>query len=96
MHWDPVLIQELHVTRFNVICTPMRFCQVYPADRGKQGVVIRSGIWVNTEIDTKSWKIIKVPNTNNITAIQMLGLYDKLTIFNIYNPCTDLTTKVAF
>ena len=82
--------------RFNVIRTPMRFCQVYLADRGKEEAVVRSGIWVNTEIDTKSWKIIKVPNTNDITAIQMLGPYDKLTIFNIYNPCTDSTTKVAF
>ena len=72
---------------------PMRFRQVYPADRWKEGAMVRSAIWVNAEIDTKSWKIIKVPGTNNITAIQMEGPYGKLTIFNIYNSCTHSLTE---
>ena len=66
----------------------MHFHWVYPADRWKEGAVVRSAIWVNTEIDTKSWKIIKVPDTNDITAIQIQGPYGALTIFNIYNSCT--------
>ena len=36
----------------------------------------------------KHWKILDVPNTNDITAIQLSGNYGKLTIFNVYNDCT--------
>ena len=74
----------------------MCFRQVYPANRWKEGAVVHSAIWVNTEINTKSWKIIKVPNTNDITAIQIQGLYSALTIFNIYNSCTHSQTEAAF
>lgn len=94
--WDIILLQEPHTTKFNTIRTPMRFRQVYPADRWKEGAVVRSAIWVNTEIDTKSWKIIKVPGTNDITAIQIQGPYGQLTIFNIYNSCTDSLTEAIF
>ncbi len=95
-NWDIVLIQEPHVTKFRTIRTPMKFRQVYPADRWKRDTTVRSAIWVNSEIDTKSWKIISIPNTNDITAIQLQGPYGKLTIFNIYNPCTHSRTETVF
>ncbi|KAF8955965.1 hypothetical protein BDZ97DRAFT_1597181, partial [Flammula alnicola] len=91
-NWDIVLMQEPHVTTFRTIRTPMKFRQVYPADRQKSETAVRSSIWVNEQIDTKSWKIINVPNTNDITAIQMNGPYGRLTIFNIYNSCTHSRT----
>ncbi len=50
--------------------------------------MIRSAIWVNKRLETKQWKILDIPNTNDITAIQLKGNYGKLTIFNIYNDCT--------
>jgi hypothetical protein len=80
-NWDIILIQEPHVNTFNHIKTPINFRQVYPADRG------RAAIWVNKKLETKYWKIIDVPNTNDITAVQFKGTYGKLTIFNIYNDC---------
>jgi len=58
--------------------------------------VVWSVIWVNTEINTKSWNIIKVPDTNDITAIQVHGPYGTLSIFNIYNSCTHSQTEVTF
>lgn len=91
--WDIVLLQEPHVTKFNTIRTLMQFRQVYPTDRYKEGAVVCSVIWVNTEINTKSWKIINVPGTNNITAIQIQGPYGELTIFNVYNSCTHSLTE---
>ena len=91
--WDIILLQELHITKFNMIRMPMRFHQVYPADRWKEGAMVWSTIWINAEIDTKSWKIIKVPGTNDITAIQMEGPFGKLTIFNIYNSCIHSLTE---
>jgi hypothetical protein len=86
--WDVVLIQEPHVTKYQMICTPRKFQQVYPADRWKWEASIGLSIWVNLEIDMKSWKIISIPNTNDVTAIQLQGPYGKLTIFNIYNSGT--------
>ena len=64
-----------------------------PTDRYKEGAVVHSAIWVNTEINTKSWKIINVPGTNDITAIQIQGPYGKLAIFNVYNSCTHSLTE---
>ena len=93
--WDVVLIQEPHVTHFQTIRTPAKFRQVYPANRGKEGTTVRSGIWVNAEIDTKSWKTLKIPDTNDITAIQMTGQNGDLTIFNIYNDCRNTKTEDA-
>ncbi len=86
-NWDIILIQEPHVTAFNYIRTPYNFRQIYPANRGRDGTTVRSAIWVNKKLETKHWKIIDIPNTNYITAIQIKGTYGKLTIFNIYNDC---------
>jgi hypothetical protein len=84
--WDIILIQEPHVTSFNCIRTPTNFRQVFPTNRGREGQV-RSLIWVNKKLETKYWKIIDIPDTNDITAIQLKGTYGRITIFNIYNDC---------
>ena len=44
-------------------------------------------------MNTKSWKIINVPGTNDITAIQIQGPYSELMIFNVYNSCTHSLTE---
>ena len=36
----------------------------------------------------KNWTILEIPDTNDITAIQLKGPYGKVSIFNIYNDCT--------
>jgi hypothetical protein len=86
--YNIILVQEPHVTAFNNITTPFKFRQVYPGNRGQDGTLVRSVIWVNKRMETKYWKILDIPNTNDITAIQLSGDYGKLTIFNIYNDCT--------
>jgi hypothetical protein len=85
--WDIVLAQEPHTTFFQAIRSPPNFRPVFPTDRGRN-TQVRSVIWVNTRLDTKYWKIIDIPDTNDITAIQLRGPYGQLTIFNIYNDCT--------
>jgi hypothetical protein len=82
-----MLIQEPYRTQFNVIRTPANFRPVYPTNRLQEDTPIRSVIWVNRKLDTKNWLILDIPDTNDITAIQLKGLYGKLTIFNIYNDC---------
>ena len=54
----------------------------------QEGAVVRSVIWVNKRLDTKDWDNLVVPDTNDITVIQLKGPYRKLAIFNVYNDCT--------
>jgi hypothetical protein len=94
--WDIVLLQEPHIiNHFNAIRTPANFRPVFPEDRGRNGTTVRSVIWVSSEIDTANWEIINIPNTNDITAIQLKGAYGKLTIINIYNDCTHSASETA-
>jgi Endonuclease-reverse transcriptase len=46
-------------------------------------------------LSTNSWKVLEIPRTVDITAIQMYGEGNTLTIFNIYNSCLDDNTMDA-
>ena len=85
--YDIMLIQEPHTTAFNAIRTPSNFRPVFPSNRFQDASQIRSVIWVNKQLETKNWKILDIPNTNDITAIQLKGTYGTISIFNIYNDC---------
>ena len=93
--YDVILIQEPYTTKFNAIRTPANFRPVYPTNRFQDDAQIRSVLWVNKRLDTKSWIILDIPDTNDITAIQLKGPYGKLTIFNIYNDCTHSDNQTA-
>jgi ribonuclease HI len=86
--FDVILIQEPYTTTFNMIRTPANFRPVYPLHRLQDDAQIRSVIWVNKRLDTKDWIILDIPESNDITAIQLKGPYGKLAIFNVYNDCT--------
>ena len=86
--YDIILIQEPYTTAFNGIRTPFNFRPVYPINRFQDDAQIRAVTWVNTKLDTKGWVTLDIPDTNDITAIQLKGPYGKLAIFNIYNDCT--------
>ena len=90
-----MLIQEPYTTTFNAIRTPSNFRLVYPMNRFEDDAQIRSVIWVNKRLDTKNWIILNVPDTNDISAIQLKGHYRKLTIFNIYKNCTHHRNETA-
>jgi len=95
-NWDIILIQEPHINNnFGGISTPTNYRPVFPEDRGRNGMPVRSVIWVSSLLETKSWENINVPNTNDITAIQLRGTYGKLTIFNIYNDCTHSNSETT-
>ena len=91
--YDIMLIQEPYTTAFNGVRTPSNFRPVFPKNRFKDDSQIRSMIWVNKHLETRYWKAVDVPNTNDITAIQLSGAYGKVTIFNIYNDCTHSRNK---
>ena len=82
-----ILIQEPHTNTFNNIRTPTNFRAVYPSHRLQSDDPIRSVIWVNNSIDTSNWIALDIPNTNNISAIQLTNNTGTISIFNIYNDC---------
>ena len=88
MHYDIVLIQEPYTTTSNGVRSPPNFRLVCPSYRFQSEDQIRSAIYVNKTLKTDDWIILDIPNTNDITAIQLKGPYGKLSIFNIYNDCT--------
>src|ERR1700678_1531424 len=83
--YDLILIQEPYTTTFNVVRTPTNFRPVFPAHRLTSQDQIRSVIWVNRKMDTNSWVTLDIPDTNNITSIQIKAPYRLFSIFNIYN-----------
>ena len=84
-HWDVVLIQEPYITFFSNIRTPNRFIAVAPTSRAVLDSTVRSTIWVNTALSTNNWKILDIPDSNDIVAIELNGGYGSLKIFSIYN-----------
>ena len=91
--WDIVLVQEPHVMTMGNIRTPNDFMAVTPVDRYKDNApMTRAVTWVSVDLATSSWKIINMPGTNDVVAIQMVGAYRRLTIINIYNDCTHSRT----
>ena len=93
-NYDIILIQEPYSTTFNMIRMPGNFRQVIPVNRLQVNIKIRSVIWVNKCLDTTDWVMLDVPESNNITAIQLKGPYGKLAIFNIYNDCTHSENQI--
>jgi Endonuclease-reverse transcriptase len=94
--YDIMLIQEPHATAFRGIRTPANFRPVFPKNRFTDDASVRSVIWVNTRLETKNWKILDIPHTNDITAIQIKGTYGKISIFNVYNDCTHSRNETIF
>jgi hypothetical protein len=74
--FDIMLIQEPYTTTFNMIRTPANFRQVFQKSRCHEDNQIRSIIWVNTRLDTKDWIALNIPDTSNITAIQLKDLVE--------------------
>ena len=88
LEYEIILIQEPHVNIFNNIRTPPNFRPVYPINRLQDQDNIRSVIWINKNINTSNWISLDVPNTNDITAVQLKNEIGTISIFNIYNDCT--------
>lgn len=83
--WDVLLLQEPYIDIFgNSKGNPM-WTVLYPADKGTSNKVVRSVIMVKGAMKSDTYEEIKVPGSNDITAIQISGAYGRLAIFNIYN-----------
>ena len=85
VHWDVVLVQEPYITFFRSIRTPNNFISVTPTSRPALDMTICSTIWVNSALSTNNWKILDIPDTNDMVAIELNSGYGRLTIFSINN-----------
>src|SRR6202161_3550110 len=86
--YEIILIQEPHTITFNNnIRIPTNFRAVHPSNRFHSQDPIRSVIWVNKSLDTSNWIPLDIPNTSDITAIQIKNTIGTISIFNIYNDC---------
>jgi len=90
--WDIVLLQEPHITQFGNSRTPSFYHLVSPTSRATLNTPLRSVIWMSSRMKTSTWKTVSIPGTNDITAVQVTGVYGRITIFNIYNDCTHNNT----
>ena len=95
LSYDIILIQEPYTTTFNAIRTPTNFRPIFPAHRLQNEDQIRSVIWVNRSLDTNNWVALNIPDTCDLTAIQLKGPYGKLSLFNVYNDCTHSRNETA-
>jgi len=91
--WDIILIQEPYVTPTGIIRISNNYAMIYPQDRKKKDAdKVRSVIMVSANLNTSSWKEIKIPGNNDITAIQIKNQHTTLTIFNLYVDCENFKT----
>ncbi|KAF8219201.1 hypothetical protein L208DRAFT_1553982 [Tricholoma matsutake] len=94
-HWDIILIQEPYITFFSSIRTPNRFTAVTPTSRQILDTPVQSTIWVNSALSSNDWKILDIPDTNDIVAIKLTGAYGRLQVYSIYNACENSHTLEA-
>ena len=90
--YDIILIQEPHTIKFNKIRMPPNFRLVFPSHQIANQEPVHSVIWVNRCINTNKWTILNIPDTNNITAIQLTNNKGVTSIFNMIV----LTTKMKW
>lgn len=84
--FDVICLQEPWTDKLGNARRGQRWDIIYPTSRLKLGEdsLLRSIILINRNISTNNWRQIEIPDSNNITAIQIEGNTEKINIFNIY------------
>jgi ribonuclease HI len=87
--WDVLLLQEPYIDFLKKTRSNPYWRVIYPdifyADHSP---ALRSVILVNTNLPTDCWEAVQIPSTD-ITAVKFTTTAGTVTIFNIYNSCTD-------
>ncbi|TFK73667.1 hypothetical protein BDN72DRAFT_748379, partial [Pluteus cervinus] len=70
-NWDVVCLQEPHVDKNGHVKVTADWSVIYP-DNGVDGKIrARSVIAVNSMLDTNQWTALKIPNSGDLTAVQL-------------------------
>ena len=79
-----VALQEPIINHFGKMIATRDWMPVYPSTHGTHPEQTRSVILIKAALTSNSWQQIDCP-LGNITVIQLIDNWGKLTIFNIYN-----------
>jgi len=96
--YDIIMIQEPYISPAQIdhILTHSNFRPVLPdTSKDKKKVTVRSVIWVSTNLNTAQWEPLGQTESNNLTAIHLKIEGHQITLFNIYNDCTNNDSLTA-
>ncbi|KNZ74584.1 hypothetical protein J132_06538 [Termitomyces sp. J132] len=85
--WDLILIQEPYIDKLNNTRASSAWRVIYPTSHLTNNTCSRLVILVNRQMDTNGWHQLTIPDSADVTAIQIKGNSGKLSVFNIYNDC---------
>jgi len=86
-----IALQELAINPFNLTITTKDWTPIYPTPHGDTTNRTRAITLIRSNISTDSWTQLDFPSSN-VTIVQIIGLWGKITIFNIYNNCDNSDT----
>jgi len=84
MNIDVIALQEPAIINTSCSIVARDWILVYPTPHLSNPKKTRSLMLIQAEISTDSWNQLNFPSSD-VTVVQFLGKWGKLTIFNIYN-----------
>lgn len=83
-----IAIQEPAINPFNLTIATKDWMPIYPTPHGDTSDRTQAITLMHLNISTDTWTQLDFPS-NNVTIVQIKGLWGKITIFNIYNDCNN-------
>src|ERR1700690_2653779 len=83
-NWDVLLIQEPYLDSFGNTKATSNWHVIYPSSRFTNDSTVRSVMLINTKLNTNHWHQLNLTDNNDSTAIQFIGPYGRVTLFNLY------------
>ena len=81
-----IALQEPAINPFNLTIATKDWTPLYPTPHSDTSVRTRAITLIRSNISMDSWTQLDFPS-NDVTIVQIKGLWGKITIFNIYNDC---------
>lgn len=87
-------LQEPYIDAYKNTKATHNWTVIYPSDHLRDEGASRSVILVNKKLNSNNWHQIHIPG-KDVTGVQLSGEFGRITIFNIYNDCTNNYTLDA-
>lgn len=86
-----ITLQEPAINSFNLFIASKDWITIYPSTHLSHPDKTRTLTLVNTALCTDAWEQVDFPS-GDITVLSLKGMWGKITIFNIYNNCSNDVT----
>ena len=86
-----IALQEPAINPFNLTIATRDWTPIYPTQHNDTSTRTRAITLIRSDISTDAWTQLDFPS-NDVTIVQVKGLWGKITIFNIYNDCDNNDT----